>query len=96
MKEESVIQLIKVCFNDIELSKQLIDIEPGIVNSRTGLGEKALQYLSVENHLEAVIFLFHNGAKINTENDCGGTPLFESSSLGYIESVCLSVTLINL
>jgi hypothetical protein len=35
----------------------LLDIEPHLLDARTGLGETALHYLAVEDHLAGVRFL---------------------------------------
>lgn len=87
MSEEHLRLLIKAGFENLNTVAQLLDEFPALIHEKTGLGETALHYLSVENQLEAVRFLHQRGADINAVNNCGGTPLSEAASLGYMELV---------
>lgn len=72
-------------FNNWEVAQALIEADPTIIEARSGIGETALHYLAVENHLEGVAYLLERGAHINTRNDFQGTPLIDAASLGYLE-----------
>jgi ankyrin repeat protein len=80
-------RLIAAAFESPDALQTLIRSEPELIEERTGLGETALHYLAVENQLRAVVLLAEAGAQINTLNSCGGTPLSEAASLGYVELV---------
>jgi len=80
-------RLIRVGFESPDAMHTLLRLEPELLESRTGLGETALHYLAVENQLRAVVLLVESGAEVNTLNSCGGTPLSEAASLGYVELV---------
>ena len=75
--------LVHACFESLDAAKALLDLDPGIVRARDGLGETALHYLVVENQLEAVQLLHERGATVNTVSDVNGSPLSEAASLGY-------------
>lgn len=59
--------------------------DPSLLGAKDGLGETALHYLTVENDLEKVEWLFAKGADLNTQNDFGDTPLMDAASLGYVQ-----------
>ncbi len=80
-------RLIRVAFESPDAMHPLLRQEPELLEARTGLGETALHYLAVENQLRAVVLLVEAGAQVNTLNSCGGTPLSEAASLGYVELV---------
>jgi len=80
-------RLIRVAFEAPDAMHALLRQEPELLEARTGLGETALHYLVVENQLRAVVLLVEAGAQVNTLNSCGGTPLSEAASLGYVELV---------
>ncbi|RQP21406.1 ankyrin repeat domain-containing protein [Piscinibacter terrae] len=80
-------RLIRVAFESPDAMAALLRQEPELIEERTGLGETALHYLSVENQLRAVVLLVEAGAQVNTLNSCGGTPLSEAASLGYVDLV---------
>ena len=72
-------------FNDWNIAQALVEQDATIIEARSGIGETALHYLCVENHLEGVRWLLERGAHINTRNDFQGTPLIDAASLGYME-----------
>jgi ankyrin repeat protein len=80
-------RLLRTAFETPEALSALVRAEPELIDARTGLDETALHYLAVENQLRAVILLVEAGAQVNTLNNCGGTPLSEAASLGYVELV---------
>src|ERR1044072_290871 len=65
-----------------------MNMEPDLLNARTGLGETPLHYLVVENHIEAVKALVEKkGADVNTVNNFGGSVISEAAGLGYVDLV---------
>ena len=82
--------LCDAMFNDWGAAQALIEADPTIIESRSGIGETALHYLAVENHLEGVRWLWQRGADINTRDNFQGTPLIAAVSLGYLE-LCRSL-----
>ena len=80
-------RLIAAFFESVDDGLQLLKAEPDLISARDGLGETPLHYLAVENKLSAVRALVEHGAEVNTINECGGTPLSEATSLGYVELV---------
>ncbi|MES2258849.1 MAG: ankyrin repeat domain-containing protein [Pseudomonadota bacterium] len=80
-------RLIAAAFDSQDELLALLAAEPHLMHERTGLGETPLHYLAVENQLAAVKLLVEHGALVDTVNECGGTPLSESASLGYCELV---------
>ncbi|HEX7028192.1 MAG TPA: ankyrin repeat domain-containing protein [Gammaproteobacteria bacterium] len=87
MASNDAYRLISACYSSPEDALALLAKEPEPLKARTGLGETALHYLSVEDQLEAVRLLVEHGAEVNTINECGGTPLSEAASLGYVDLV---------
>ena len=86
--DEDAGRILRALFTSVEDGLRLLDAEPGLLNTRTGLGETPLHYLAVENNIEAIKALVERkGADVNTLNDFGGSPLSEAASLGYIELV---------
>jgi serine/threonine-protein phosphatase 6 regulatory ankyrin repeat subunit A len=83
----TVDRLLRTAFETPDALPALVRSEPALLEARTGLDETALHYLAVENQLRAVILLVEAGAEVNTMNNCGGTPLSEAASLGYVELV---------
>jgi ankyrin repeat protein len=79
--------LIDAAFDSLEALREALRAEPELLEERTGLGETPLHFLTVENQLDAVAVLVDAGAQVNTINSCGGTPLSEAASLGYVEMV---------
>jgi ankyrin repeat protein len=86
-REPPVYRLIQAGFDSPEEMLAILRKEPELLEERTGLGETALHYLSVENQLRAVTALVEVGAQVNTLNECNQTPLSEAASLGYDELV---------
>lgn len=85
--DEEAGQILRAFFTSVEEGLRLLESEPELIEARTGLGETPLHYLAVENHLDAVRALVERGAEVNTLNECGGTPLSEAASLGYVALV---------
>lgn len=85
---EKVYQLISAFCTSVEEGERMVDVEPTLLNERTGLGETVLHYLAVENQLAAVKALVEKkGADINTLNDFGNSPLSEATTLGHVQLV---------
>jgi ankyrin repeat protein len=80
-------RLIAAFFESVDEGLRLLKSEPDLIRARDGLGETPLHYLAVENQLDSVRALVEHGAQVNTLNECGGTPLSEAASLGYVELV---------
>ena len=76
--------LVATCLRSLEEAAELIDKNPGIIHDRMLWGETAMQYLAVENELEAVRFLYERGSDINTFNDFMETPIYQVSSLSDV------------
>lgn len=89
MPESNEYSLINACFSSLQEAAALLEAEPALLQSRTGLGETALHYLAVENQLSAVTWLVERGASVNVVNEVGTTPLSDAASLGYVEMVQL-------
>ena len=85
---EDAERILRALFTSVEDGLRLLDAEPGLLDTRTGLGETPLHYLVVESHIEAIKALVERkGADVNTLNDFGGSPLSEAAGLGYVELV---------
>ena len=83
--DEDAGRILRAFFTSVEDGLRLLDAEPGLLNTRTGLGETPLHYLAVEDHIEAIMALVERkGANVNTLNDFGGSPLSEAAGLGYV------------
>lgn len=80
-------RLIAAFLESVDAGLRLLKAEPDLIRARDGLGETPLHYLAVENDLASVRALVEHGAQVNTLNECGGTPLSEAASLGYVELV---------
>ena len=83
--DEDAGRILRAFFTSVEDGLRLLDAEPDLQNTRTGLGETPLHYLAVEDHIEAIKALVERkGANVNTLNDFGGSPLSEAAGLGYV------------
>lgn len=86
--DEDAGRILCAFFTSVEDGLRLLEAEPGLINTRTGLGETPLHYLAVEDHIEAIKALVERkGANVNTLNDFGGSPLSEAAGLGYVNLV---------
>jgi hypothetical protein len=74
---------------DRPAAARMIEADPSVLKARNGLGETALQFLVVEDRLEAVRFLAERGADVNTRNRFGATPLSDALKGGLPEMVDL-------
>lgn len=83
--EERACLLATTCLRSLKEAAELIDKDPGIIHDRMLWGETAMQYLAVENELEAVRFLHEQGSDINTVNDYNETPMYQVASGGHVE-----------
>lgn len=86
--DEDANRILRALFTSVEDGLRLLGAEPGLLHTRTGLGETPLHYLAVENNIEAIKALVERkGADVNTLNDFGGSPLSEAAGLGSLELV---------
>jgi ankyrin repeat protein len=86
--DEDAGRILRAFFTSVEDGLRLLEPEPDLINTRTGLGETPLHYLAVEDHIEAIKALVgRKGADVNTLNDFGGSPLSEAAGLGYVDLV---------
>ncbi|XP_037298583.1 ankyrin repeat domain-containing protein 49 [Manduca sexta] len=60
---------------DVELLKELLTIQPGLVHARDSDGYTPLHRASYSNHIAAVQYLLSVGANINAKTQLGWTPL---------------------
>lgn len=85
---EAADRILRAFFTSVDEGLSLLDTEPGLLHTRTGLGETPLHYLAVENHIEAIKALVEKkGADVNSLNDFGGSPISDAAGLGYVDLV---------
>lgn len=86
--DEPADRILRAFFTSVDDGLSLLDTEPGLLHTRTGLGETPLHYLAVENHIEAIkVLVDKKGADVNTLNDFGGSPISDAAGLGYVNLV---------
>src|SRR5437667_1948008 len=78
-------RLIRACSSSVQEASALLEREPSLLNERTGLGETALHYLAVEDHLVGVRFLHEKGASLDVRNRFDETPLRDALSLRHTQ-----------
>lgn len=81
--------LVAACFTDLSAAGRYLDEHPDAREAVDGVGETALHYLAVENHLEGVRFLAARGAAVNTRAVMGTPPLHSAARLDYADMVRL-------
>jgi ankyrin repeat protein len=74
---------------DEPLARKMIRDNPSWLTEANGIGETALTYVVIENHLVAARFLLNAGADVNTRDHSAETPLMHASGLNYQEMVAL-------
>ncbi len=77
-----LVKLIEFAVAHPKLARKLVAEHPEALNLRTGLGETALHYLTVENYAEAVQLLIELGADVNVRNNSGRSALQEAILMG--------------
>ena len=80
-------RLVQACYDGLDAASALLDVEPGLLNARTDLGETALHYLVYENEMESVQWLFERGAALDTLSELLMSPLADAAHLGHAELV---------
>ena len=81
-----LVEFIKAAVNDLPKARALFRDHPEVLELRTGIGETALHYLSVENYAAAVQLLIDLGASVNVTNDFGASPLQEAVRVDAFEA----------
>jgi ankyrin repeat protein len=76
-----LVELIQAAVYAPERACELVRQHPHALELRTGLGETALHYLSVENYADAVQLLIDLGADVRVTNDFGHTALEEARTV---------------
>jgi len=82
-----LVKLMNFAVAHPKLARNLVAEHPEALNLRTGLGETALHYLSVENYADAVQLLIDLGADVNVRNNFGKSPLQEAIQVGATQTV---------
>lgn len=79
-------EFIQLGFNDISKMGESLARAPELLFRKLGGdNETALQYLCVENQIEAVKFLIARGADVNTRRSFGDSPLYDVAGLNNVE-----------
>jgi ankyrin repeat protein len=84
-----LVKLMQFAVSNPKLARNLVKHHPEALNLRTGLGETALHYLSVENYADAVQLLIDLGADVNVKNEFGKTALEEAMQVKASETVAV-------
>ena len=75
-------EFIKIVVTDQKYAAKLIKNDPNLLKLATPhVGETALHYLTIENYVDAVLFLVQQGADINAPDPSGNTPLMYAIKL---------------
>lgn len=82
--KSSVYELIKCAASEQDAALSMLKAHPELLSAKTSIGETALHYLVIENHLDGVKFLIEQGADINSRNDSEDTPLMDAARLNYV------------
>jgi hypothetical protein len=64
-------------------AEKLIAENPNLRDQTNSIGETVLHFLSVENDIEGVAWLYSCGASLNTKNRFGTPMVFEVAGLGH-------------
>lgn len=78
-------ELMDAAVTNPERARQMVSERPDLLTATTSVGETALHYLCIENHLEGARLLVALGADVNSHDEFGDTPLMSASSLGHLE-----------
>ena len=73
-------------------AEEMLARSPDLVHLSNGIGETALHFLAVEDHLEEVAWLIEHGAAVDSLNDFKQTPLMEVAGTGRLEMCQLLVS----
>ena len=84
----SLQDFIRTVARDLEAASKMLKNHPHLITETSSIGETALHYLVIENHLKGADFLIRQGAEVNTQEMSGNTPLHHAAQLGY-EEMCL-------
>ena len=85
LRNDMFYEFLNATFNDISLAENYLKKDPKLIYATNGIGETVLHYLSIENMLKEVKWIYNKGANINTTNNFGDTPLKEAASLGLLD-----------
>ncbi len=80
-------KLMRFAVYDPKLAQKLVREHPYVLELRTGIGETALHYLTVENYADAVQLLIDLGAEVNVKNEFGNSALKEAIQVEAKETV---------
>lgn len=78
--------------NNPMAAEEMLTRAPELIRLCNGIGETALHFLAVENHLEEVTWLIEHGAEVDSLNDFKQTPLMEVAGIGHLEMCQLLVS----
>ncbi|MDM1763361.1 MULTISPECIES: hypothetical protein [unclassified Acinetobacter] len=73
---------------NFEEATHLLHIKPSLINIKNRIGETVLHFLAVENDLEGVEWLYHQGFSLDNKTEITKEPIiFEIASLGYLNLI---------
>ncbi|HSI15491.1 MAG TPA: ankyrin repeat domain-containing protein [Chthoniobacter sp.] len=78
--------------NNPKAAEEMLARNPDLIRLSNGIGETALHFLAVEDHLEEVSWLIEHGAAVDSLNDFNQTPLMEVAGAGRLEMCKLLVS----
>jgi len=78
--------------NNPKAAEEMLARNPDLIRLNNGIGETALHFLAVENHVEEVTWLIEHGAEVDSLNDFKQTPLMEVAGAGLLEMCKLLVS----
>jgi ankyrin repeat protein len=82
-----LVKLMQFAVSNPKLARKLVKDHPEVLNLRTGIGETALHYLSVENYADAVQLLIDLGADVNVKNEFGNSAIEEAMQVEARETI---------
>lgn len=78
--------------NNPKAAEEMLARNPDLIRLCNGIGETALHYLAVEDHVDEVTWLIEHGANVDPMNDFKQTPLMEVAGAGRLEMCKLLVS----
>jgi ankyrin repeat protein len=92
-KEHNVRCLVEAVFSSLAEADSMLTAQPNLLTSKTEhVGETALHWLAIENHLDGAKYLLKRGAAVDQPDNSGATPLMNAARLGLVEMCKLLIS----